>query len=1667
MNDREKVAIAADNYKAPTLREPIAMDLLFPAMNASPLKSTTYCVALTALSLVVGSDRAVAQSIIPASDGTGTIVNIDGNEFVIDGGTLSGDGANLFHSFIELGLDANQIATFLSNPQIQNILGRVTGGNPSVIDGLIQVMGGNSNLYLMNPSGFVFGSNASLNVPGDFFVTTAQGIGFGNGLWFNALGDNDYQSFTGTPIEFDLADTSGTIINAGNLAVSEGQNLALMGGSVINTGSLNAPEGNVSIVAMPESGRLRISQAGNVLGFEIEPPRDNRGNPVSVRAVDIPELITGSGVETGVTVAGDEISVRGMNVPISEGSAIASGDLEATGGNVDVLGDIVALIGAEIDVSGTDGGGNVRVGGGYQGQGNVPNARRTFVSRDTNINADALTNGNGGEVIVWSDDVTVFYGNISDRGGNNSGDGGFVEISGKESLVFRGFVDVHASQGNAGQILFDPRDIIIADGGNDDFNANNAFNQNPSTDVTFDADQIANLSGNVVLQANRFIEIQEDIISNSINLLEFHAKDSMTINSDVNIELDGGDFKAQIDRRTFFLSLNSAVRTNGGNILVQGSGNIPWLRFAGTLDAGGGDITISNDNQSNFNNGGINIVHGILTTNQTGNITINGFGGGNNPFTSSAVRIGNGATISTVDGNISITGTGYDRGTTGTPGGIRLYDNSAGHRGIKTLGSGTITMIGTGSGGAQGIYMNSTPINTDGSPITLISLNGSVELLSTSPITSSGGQIEINAINGDISTGTLDSSSMIGNSGNILLTATGNITTPDISTTALGNAGSILISSGGNIDTTTGILNAAGGIDGGDVILTAPGNIDTGTITVFVSGFSGDSGSILLNSSNKNINTSTGALITSSSLGEAGNIRLEAAGNITTHHLDAFSFSEQGGKIEIITTDPNKLITLYGRIRTNDNDILIDGLTQINNDLDFKILGKGDIIFDDAINGQSDLKINPELGSVYINGDLNIFSSLNPITIEAGEHIKTQNINSETGIVLNSQHGRISTGILDTSATNDAGNITLNAPHDISVDRINAQSQNGTGGSVDITTQQFFRATGTFTNRNNTNASISTAGDTDGGEIIIHHGGNGITPFTVGNPSINGTTGEITRGNDAPEQSIETYQEYPYTHKQDSDRLQIISVPQPQNVAQSQPQPIPQPISQPQPVPPPTNLDELEKGDNPIENLAYLIGDLINAETQIETDSSGDYAFEWQVTDPNSNEPVSLSLDVENPYTPETPNFAEVQNSIVIPPNSSLNTFASLNFNTNAEQIVTDIEQLLETEYEAYFGENLTDREVSAQSIRETLKTIEAETGTRAVIVYALPLPDALQLVLVRPEGQLFVTSVADADSRSLSRRLHQFRSALLTPANNNYRIPARELYQWLIAPIESELEELDIDTLIFSMGAGLRSLPLAALHDGEQFLVEKYSLGTIPSVALTDTSYQSIREARILGMGAETFFNNEDLPSVPIELATIVDRPWQGKTFLNEEFTLENLRHQRGQSRYDIVHLATHASFQPNNDRNTYIQFWDEKIRLDGLREARWYADPAVELLVLSACETALGDYKAEMGFAGLAVRSGVKSALASLWKINDFVTLPAIAEFYNQLAREDVTIKAEALRQSQIALLSGRVRVESGQIVGLSQPIPLPPELHQWEGRDLSHPYFWAGYTAIGSPW
>jgi CHAT domain-containing protein len=399
-------------------------------------------------------------------------------------------------------------------------------------------------------------------------------------------------------------------------------------------------------------------------------------------------------------------------------------------------------------------------------------------------------------------------------------------------------------------------------------------------------------------------------------------------------------------------------------------------------------------------------------------------------------------------------------------------------------------------------------------------------------------------------------------------------------------------------------------------------------------------------------------------------------------------------------------------------------------------------------------------------------------------------------------------------------------------------------------------------------------------------------------------------------------------------------------------------------------------------------------------------------------------------------------------------------------EAVTAIERNWEESYEDYFKANFSDLTLTGEDIAATLDRIGRKTGTKPALIYLVPGSQQLELVLIAPDRLPVRIQVPAAPRDKLLEVVKDFGDQIKNPrklTTTSYLQPAQQLYQWMVAPLESELQAASVDTLLFCAGPGLRAIPLAALHDGQQFLVEKYSLARIPAFKLTDTLYTDIRNSRVLAMGASEFQNLGPLPAVPVELSAIVGKLWPGETFLNQAFTLANLQSHLKPQSFGIVHLATHAEFQPGEASKSYIQFWDAKLTLDKMREIGWKNSP-VQLLVLSACRTAIGDKQAELGFAGLAVQSGVKSAVASLWYVSDAGTLALMSEFYRQL--KTAPIKAEALRQAQLAMIRGQVPLQRGSLQRPTGSPPLPA-VGVLPAENLSHPFYWAAFTIIGSPW
>ena len=307
------------------------------------------------------------------------------------------------------------------------------------------------------------------------------------------------------------------------------------------------------------------------------------------------------------------------------------------------------------------------------------------------------------------------------------------------------------------------------------------------------------------------------------------------------------------------------------------------------------------------------------------------------------------------------------------------------------------------------------------------------------------------------------------------------------------------------------------------------------------------------------------------------------------------------------------------------------------------------------------------------------------------------------------------------------------------------------------------------------------------------------------------------------------------------------------------------------------------------------------------------------------------------------------------------------------------------------------------------------------VLIYSIMLPERSYMVLRLPDGSLKSYPI-EATTKELQTYVKQFRDALEDSGREKYAKLSQKLYQLLIKPLEVDLSQSKTNRLVFVNDGILRSIPMAALNDGKQFLVQKYvistSLGLDSQVAASDRE-QNGQKFKVAVFGLTVGGSNfPPLPSVNNETQDVSNRLGGGK-FLDKQFTLANLEKQlEGQKNYSVIHIATHGFFS-GTPETTFIRAYDQQINLKEFEKILRKNSGLIELLTLSACETATGDNRSTLGLAGLAIRNNVKNVLATLWFINDARTVRLMNEFYYQLKQPDTT-PAEALRKAQIKLIS-----------------------------------------------
>ncbi|MBE7384624.1 MAG: CHAT domain-containing protein [Leptolyngbya sp. SIO1E4] len=336
---------------------------------------------------------------------------------------------------------------------------------------------------------------------------------------------------------------------------------------------------------------------------------------------------------------------------------------------------------------------------------------------------------------------------------------------------------------------------------------------------------------------------------------------------------------------------------------------------------------------------------------------------------------------------------------------------------------------------------------------------------------------------------------------------------------------------------------------------------------------------------------------------------------------------------------------------------------------------------------------------------------------------------------------------------------------------------------------------------------------------------------------------------------------------------------------------------------------------------------------------------------------------------------------------------------------------------------------------------LEEVEQTTAAIIYPIILPDRLEMIVSLPGQPLqqytSMVSQADLEDTLVEWRLN-LEKPFTTPEGEQ---DGEKLYNWLIQPMQAVLTDADIQTLTFVLDGALRNAPMAALYDGEQYLIQQYAVALSPGLQLLGPrSLQETNLTALLGGLTQAREEFSALINVEDELQNAYDL-LSGRLLLDQEFTTQNLTQQVTESDRPIVHLATHGQFSSDAE-STFILAWDRRIPVKELGALLRAGDlnrlNPIELLVLSACETAEGDKRAALGLAGVALESGTRSTLASLWNLGDESGSVFIEHFYKALT-DPQTTKAEALRQAQLEFLEG--------------------------GGNYRHPTYWSAYVLVGN--
>ena len=987
--------------------------------------------------------------------------------------TASNNAIINYHSF---DIARDETVRFIQPSESSRVLNRVRSEDPSTIAGKLLA---NGQVYIVNQAGIYFTDGALVDV----------------GALYAVAGDMlDHEFLAG---QDHFSDVAGKVVNDGTIMA---ETVALVGKYVANNGEIISQDGLITLavgddVYLSRVGSHVMVKVSDLSEADSDITQGIENNGSISAGIGSASLVSSDmvGMAMGITSSGN---IKAADVTIDSGSnglTTVSGSIDASseagsGGSIKILGDKVALNNARINANGKSAAGEILIGGDYQGKGEVRNASRTFISSDTDITANALESGNGGKVICWADEVTAFLGEISATGGSESGDGGFVEVSGKDTLLFRGDVDTSAASGNSGQLFLDPRDITITDGAAandtevDDYSV--LFNDSGTfTSFTISEAKLESLAGgsNLTIQAERNLII-ENLSDNTLN---FAATAGNTVTLEADADADGGDF--------IMNDTNDTIQTAGGNIVVT-TGNSQFT--GGSFNSNGGNITLDADGSISVNqistNGGNLTVYADENDNALGDFTASGTiatNGGTADIDGVNININ---TLTSSGGNVTLTPeeiaitTSINTGA----GNLTIYPRVSSH---MDIGNGTtgldISDAELGRITCSGILTLGDAVNT--SSMDLDSITDHASISGTMRFYSDG---DIEIVNASTPTITTPATQFYADD-HMSINSTFTLGQDTIINCDADNDGTgtfYVDTTGDRLDTSAANAN---------ISITAA-NLDFGDESA--SRINAGSGNITLIASN---NLSMGINTGSFNVTDAEMDRIDTTGVLTFDTASTFTVNqnmtcEQNTAIIAgVGISQNNLITVTGNFSattdvSGSNITLTNTGNDVSGTVSLNTLGAGDASWTE--NGNIDFAASSIGGALIIDSNGNDITDSGAVSVGA-----SMAISDTDNVTLDMLAGDITFGVT---------NITTNLDVSVATGSITQNNSMTVGGTADFATTT---ANEDITLNNASNAitgqvTFATAGTT--GNVVFD---NNNTAINLGASTINGgldidTSGHLT-----------------------------------------------------------------------------------------------------------------------------------------------------------------------------------------------------------------------------------------------------------------------------------------------------------------------------------------------------------------------------------------------------------------------------------------------------------------------------------------------------------------------------------------------------------------------------